>query len=260
MSDKRGETLQSQLLDETCAAVVVRLVDGASPGDDPALGAHLRSCLTCFRAAADLREVPRIEALLGAGESGAPAFDPGESFWAGFPQRVIAAYEAVQVPAAQLPTKGVSRRASGAALERFAPFAALSGLLAVLRRPWAAAVAGAAVAGFAVYLAGSSKGPRTDVTALAPAASGALVPAPTSAAGDFEVGATLELGLDGDLDEDLLQALNLADLQALLRDMTPAEPAEGELEELGAATMAEEIEQLDEAGLIALRARLGRSI
>jgi hypothetical protein len=257
--DRRDVTPPRPLLDDTCASTIGRLVDGqADYPDDPIVGAHLRSCLTCFRAASDLREMPRICALLGAE---ALAFDPGESFWAAFPGRVVAAFEGAQAPIAPVPSALASK--TTASLRRSA-WAAFREVVRVLRRPWAAALTGAAAAGATVYLAAVPLRPRGDAVALAPAASGAprtsqaAAPAPVlpgPASGD-------ELGLsdEDELDLALLRDLDVEDLQALLRGMTPEASADAELDELGTATMAEEIEQLDEATLRALQASLGRSI
>jgi hypothetical protein len=81
--------------EEVCADIELRLVDGRRPTDDPALAAHVRSCLRCFRTASDLREVPHIAALLR--DVAEP--DPGDLFWARFPTTVADAWEKRQVPA-----------------------------------------------------------------------------------------------------------------------------------------------------------------
>src|SRR4051812_40208227 len=74
-----------------CDAMEARVLGGARPSDDPALAAHLGSCLRCFRAASELRDLPRIEGLLRASRGDA---DPGDGFWETFPGRVADAWEA----------------------------------------------------------------------------------------------------------------------------------------------------------------------
>ena len=122
--------------DQLCGEVELRLVDGR-PGDDPEMAAHLRSCLRCFRAASELREVPRLAALLRDAQVDAQP-DPGELFWARFPRTVADAWERRQQPApARAP---VWQRVSGwfrmpipAALSGAAVAAAV--MLAVVHRP-----------------------------------------------------------------------------------------------------------------------------
>jgi hypothetical protein len=91
-----------------CQAAIERLVgcheSGARPGDDAVLAHHLGSCLGCFRAAADLRDVPRLAALLreptdGAGAGGPTAGDPGPAFWASLPGQLGADFERGRAPA-----------------------------------------------------------------------------------------------------------------------------------------------------------------
>ena len=46
--------------------------------DDPALAAHVGSCVTCFRTLAELRDAPRLAAAL---QADAPAPAMSERFW-----------------------------------------------------------------------------------------------------------------------------------------------------------------------------------
>lgn len=115
-------TMESDL----CAVLQDRLLEGIRPSDDEDLQAHLGSCLACFRMAAELKELPRIEAQLKT----KAVEDPGDIFWARFPARVADAWEA---------SRGEARAP--------VPVAALkSKTVAVFRRPLPAALLGAAAA------------------------------------------------------------------------------------------------------------------
>ncbi len=64
-----------------CRQVWERAVDSTSGGDamtDPALAAHVGSCMTCFRTLAELRDAPRVAAALRAGT---PALPVSDRFW-----------------------------------------------------------------------------------------------------------------------------------------------------------------------------------
>src|SRR5262249_4608162 len=62
-----------------CQQVWDRLVEGAEVGDDAGLGEHLRSCMACYRALTELRDVPRIAAMLRAAEPAGGERD--ERYW-----------------------------------------------------------------------------------------------------------------------------------------------------------------------------------
>src|SRR4030095_8706841 len=80
--------------------VEARVLEGVRAQDDPALAAHLGSCLRCFRTASELRELARIEGFL----RGAPGdVDPGEAFWQSFPGRVADAWAAAALPPVAAP-------------------------------------------------------------------------------------------------------------------------------------------------------------
>jgi hypothetical protein len=75
-----------------CAQVFERLVEGQGDvGADRVLTEHLGSCVTCFRALTELRDVPRLaDALRGAPPFlGAPA--PEDRFWDRLAERTTAA-------------------------------------------------------------------------------------------------------------------------------------------------------------------------
>jgi hypothetical protein len=76
-----------------CEAAIQRLVacheSGERPGDDSPLAAHLGSCLGCFRASADLKDVPRLAALLRRDlQQQSGDIDPGSAFWSSLPRQL----------------------------------------------------------------------------------------------------------------------------------------------------------------------------
>jgi hypothetical protein len=62
-----------------CQRVWDRLVQGADVSSDAELGEHLGSCMACYRALSELRDAPRIAAMLRADAAATGARD--ESFW-----------------------------------------------------------------------------------------------------------------------------------------------------------------------------------
>jgi hypothetical protein len=135
-----------------CEAAIQRLVacheSGARPGDDAALAGHLGSCLGCFRAAADLKEVPRLSALLrqqAYDQAQTPAAgQPGPAFWASLPAQLGVEFDRRRTAGAQTPAtaKADTRPAmpsgeSDTAWQRFVRW---------IRMPVPAAMAGAACA------------------------------------------------------------------------------------------------------------------
>jgi hypothetical protein len=212
---------------EVCAEIELRLVDGQRPADDPALAAHVRSCLRCFRAAAELREVPHIAALLR--DIDEP--DPGDLFWARFPRTVADAWEQ---RAAALPRTTVWRRAAG-----------------WFQRPIPAALSGAAVAAALVLVLVGHRGP-------APASS--QPPATKTVAARSTEGLDDEPapGLLGG-DDDPLEALELADAQLVTKLGGAAVPAGDDGAELEPSPV-EEVELLEGDDLRAVAQALhGRS-
>ncbi len=76
-----------------CEAAIQRLVacheSGERPGDDSQLATHLGSCLGCFRASADLKDVPRLAALLRRDlQQQSDDGDPGSAFWSSLPRQL----------------------------------------------------------------------------------------------------------------------------------------------------------------------------
>jgi hypothetical protein len=57
-------------------------VQGADVSGDAELGEHLRSCMACYRALSELRDAPRIAAMLRADTAAATGAGPGDDrFW-----------------------------------------------------------------------------------------------------------------------------------------------------------------------------------
>lgn len=63
-----------------CRRVMDRLIEGGDVSGDAELGEHLRSCMACYRDLTELRDAPRIAAMLRADASSAGARD--DAFWA----------------------------------------------------------------------------------------------------------------------------------------------------------------------------------
>ena len=105
---------------EPCHGFVERLVDGASAASDPELAAHLGTCLSCFRTAAELRDAPRALGLLREAETaaGQRRTDPGERFWNQLTGRILGAFPQDGAPAVDhvsSPSVADSARAGAAA-------------------------------------------------------------------------------------------------------------------------------------------------
>ena len=98
-----------------CRQVWERAVDDAGRDvmADPALAAHVGSCMTCFRTLAELRDVPRLAAALRAD---APAADVSDRFWDDLAARTTdAAAAALRRPARRRAARVVSFVAVAAA-------------------------------------------------------------------------------------------------------------------------------------------------
>jgi hypothetical protein len=204
-----------------CEQIALRLIGGERPSDDAALASHVGSCLRCFRVASEIREVPRIAALLRRDE---PAeADPGEAFWARFPGVVGAAFErrgGQEAPVAATPVvKGVSiwQRVVG-----------------WFRLPIPAAFGGAAVAA-ALALVLVSRPPRTP-----PVGEPTVVvePARPVAASDDDGTSTL---LEDDDPWERLEVADLKPMKGVDAELGKSGGEEGEL----VASPTEELELLD---------------
>jgi hypothetical protein len=75
MSVEKSTSTMSPL----CARVFDRLVETGAVDGDPELGAHLGSCIACFRTLAELRDAPRLAALM---REAVPAVARDERAWA----------------------------------------------------------------------------------------------------------------------------------------------------------------------------------
>ncbi|MES1205911.1 MAG: hypothetical protein ABUS79_08235, partial [Pseudomonadota bacterium] len=105
----------------TCAAAVECLVEAGGHPAGSAVEAHVRSCMSCFRAMTELRDLPRVADALRAAAPPVPA--PDDRFWEALARRTSQA-AAVAVaggaPAAVERAAGVNgstpaaRRRSGA--------------------------------------------------------------------------------------------------------------------------------------------------
>ena len=57
---------RDQTTDPLCARVFDRLAEGSDVGGEPELATHVGSCMACFRAMSELRDAPRLAAILRA--------------------------------------------------------------------------------------------------------------------------------------------------------------------------------------------------
>jgi hypothetical protein len=76
--------------DSICARVFDRLVEGSDVGGEPELAAHVGSCMACFRVMTDLRDAPRLAAILRADP---PPLPQSGRFWDDLAARTVQAAE-----------------------------------------------------------------------------------------------------------------------------------------------------------------------
>ena len=227
---------------DPCDAVEARVLGGARAADDPELAAHLGSCLRCFRAATELRDLPRLEGLLRAAPDAA---DPGEAFWQSFPARVTDAWVIASRPVAPVAAPSLGQR-----------------LAAWLRQPLPAACAGAACASVIVYLLVHRHAPAlVEVRPPVAAEVVAALAAPPVAAGDDEASVDHDHD-DDELGENFVHSLDATGLELLLEPGQPGATAAVEAmdTEDDGAPAGEELDLLDEAELTMLTGKLGRRI
>ena len=122
-----------------CEAAIQRLVacheSGERPGDDSRLAAHLGSCLGCFRASADLKDVPRLAALLREDlEQQSRDADPGAAVWSSLPRQLGDQFDRRRTPVTARPQPPVQTTSAWQHFVRW------------IRMPVPAAMAGAACA------------------------------------------------------------------------------------------------------------------
>jgi hypothetical protein len=204
-----------------CDEIALRLIGGERAADDAVLASHVGSCLRCFRVSTEIRDVPRIAALLREAD-GEPA-DPGEAFWARFPETLGTAFE-------QRQAAPIVR-----AVEQTSPWRRLTGWF---RLPVPAFVGGAAVAaGLALVVV--HRPPPSAVKSIALQAGEPAVVAQRQGQGDEEEGALLD-------EDDPWERLEVADGKAIAKVAPRAESktASDDGTEL-AASPAEELEMLD---------------
>jgi hypothetical protein len=240
----------------SCSVVTDRLVSGERPNADPALAAHVGSCLLCFRTANDLKAVPELRRQLLEAEGQA---DPGSAFWAAFPGQVASAWEAAQAAKAAPPeVVKADRPARRLDLrERF-----WTPAVGWLRRPIPAAFAGALAAAavlLVVIRPGTQPAPTIAAGALTAAQLDRLVENPTGmsvSAGGLVPGGAIDESLK-DLDVDELVALRNG-LERSLTDEVGARASaySDEPAAPNAAALADEFEELDDAGLVLLAENL----
>ena len=148
----------------TCRLVIERLVESGGRPTDRETEEHVGSCMSCFRAMNDLRDVPRVSDALRAAEPAQPQLD--NTFWEALARRTTDAAAAAlsgesvapsPVPAAPIPRRRVARRARIVSFGALA-VAAAAGWAFMARHPAApgpeAMAPGAAVALAAGRMAG----------------------------------------------------------------------------------------------------------
>lgn len=138
----------------TCGDAVARLVEAGGQPAGSTVEAHVRSCMSCFRAMTELRDLPRVADALRASTPPVPA--PDDRFWDALALRTTDAAaralagggpDARQPVAALQPARrrrfGASKPSSVYALGALA-MAAAAGWVVMVHRPVAPAVAPAA--------------------------------------------------------------------------------------------------------------------
>ena len=263
-----------------CEAAIQRLVacheSGARPGDDAALAGHLGSCLGCFRAAADLKEVPRLAALLreqAFDQAQTPAAgEPGLAFWASLPAQLGVEFDRRRTAGA--PATKPARPATASARPATASGesdTAWQRFVRWIRMPVPAAMAGAACA-TAVAL----------VMTRPPSLTSTLGQLPVTTVGEDGLAAEPAGGLLGQDDVAFAQSGSVYDsveeldstALARVRDsfgtaveeaLTPHAQLAADDDDPGVgatstapnpATVSDDLDELDELGLKALRAKL----
>jgi hypothetical protein len=157
-----------------CARVFDRLAEGDDVGGEPELTEHVGSCMACFRVMTDLRDAPRLTAML---RSDPPPLPQSERFWADLAARTTQAAElaratAPSAPSANAPGPGRPRLGSRlrAPAVMFATAAlAAAGVLLISRRsppPPPVTARAPATAVLARTLSDDEAGEGTDVTEL----------------------------------------------------------------------------------------------
>jgi hypothetical protein len=171
---------RDQVTDPLCARVFDRLAEGSDVGGDSELAAHVGSCMACFRAMSELRDAPRLGAILRADP---PPLPQSARFWEDLAARTVQAAEgaiANGAPGARAEARrgwGRRFRAPAFGFAGAALAAAAAAVLVVARHPVAptAVGTGSATATLARSLSDDELGDVTDVTDLDGAALRRLV-------------------------------------------------------------------------------------
>jgi hypothetical protein len=154
-----------------CASVFDRLVEGHDLGGEPELAEHVGSCMACFRVMTELRDAPRLAAMLRADP---PPLPQSERFWADLAARTAQAAElaVASAPGANAPGPGrprLGRRLRAPAVMFATAALAAGGVLMISRRsppPPPVTARGPASAVLARTLSDDEAGEITDVTEL----------------------------------------------------------------------------------------------
>ena len=199
-----------------CQRVWDRLVEGADVSGDAALGEHLRSCMACYRALSELRDAPRIAAMLRDDRVADAGADRDEAFWDRLATRTS---DAATVAMARAGKRRPRRMVAAGVM-----LAAAAALMLFLRAPGPAkhgASPGASGGGIAIVDEGSTdEAGIADVAALDEASLQALLDRMRAAGEANAVAATATTGDDADVfddDADLDDVLAELDGPALRR-------------------------------------------
>jgi hypothetical protein len=197
-----------------CERFAASLIEGEKIAADPALAAHVGSCLDCFRIMTEQRDLPRIEAMLRSARPN----DPGQAFWNSLSAEIVRAVEGSRLAPPVMDTARAPVRARPAWWAR---------LLSWWRRPWPAALSGAMFATVAVLLVVrlNHEPIRRTSRSTSSSTSTSTSPAPAVEAKRQSSAAPGEPA-EGDLPDGDLAELGAADLQALLHHLADTEPQE----------------------------------
>ena len=172
---------RDQTTDPLCARVFDRLAEGSDVAGEPELAAHVGSCMTCFRVMSELRDAPRLAAILRADP---PPLPQSARFWDDLAARTVQAAEGAiangssDARAARRPRWGRRFGAPAFGFAGAALAAAAAAVLFVARRPAPPPLAdgsGSPAAVLARSLSDDEAGDVTDVTDLDGAALRRLV-------------------------------------------------------------------------------------
>lgn len=130
-----------------CAAVVERLVESGGGPLDAATEAHVGSCMACYRAMTELRDVPRVAAALRAA---APEVPADERFWEALAARTADAAAGALAGGSARPARSRVRWRSRLVSFGGVAVAAAASWLLMVRHPVGPQQAAAPAAGVAI--------------------------------------------------------------------------------------------------------------